>query len=175
MAIARGRRVVEPPSITPTRFGILSAATPITDGDSHWEGGILFQPDVCARARSTADNCTTAVTKSPVQAGLSTYGADAFTVYAWIDCSPVGNWEQYAAITDAALTNGEGRAVGHVFWTGDIDDAEYLDLINPHLAANAIVTGSDGVQTQIVATVVTTGAVDIVEALGTIEGALGAC
>jgi hypothetical protein len=152
---------------------LLSVATlPSTEGDPHWQAGVEYQPDVCDPAGVTTDGCPlgTIITKAPNVTGMQARGSDPFTVYADIQCSPVGSIDEYQARTDAALTNGEARAVESVFWTGTAG----AETIRPHLAEDTAVFDSRGILMQTAATVVTTGA-DIVEAMGLLEGELAEC
>lgn len=169
------------PRFTPLRYGLLSAADEATDGDAHWQMGTVFQGDICAvPATVTGGPCkATGITKVPSVSGIPSSAAQSFAVYAWIYCSPVGHGDNLADLTDRTsrlLTNGEGRAVESVFWSGVASNG----TVAPHLAANAQVLaaaqGAMTVELQSAATAVTTGApVDVVEALGLLEGALGAC
>ena len=171
------------PQFTPLRYGLLSAAdeVPTDASDTKWQQGTVFQGDLCAvPATVTGGPCkVTGVTKSPTATGIPSTAAQAFSVYAWVACSPVGHGDQLedlVARTRQLLTNGEGRAVEQVFWTGTAANG----TIFPHLAANAqqLATpmGAMTVELQAAAAVQTTGApVDVVEALGLLEGYLGSC
>jgi hypothetical protein len=66
------------------------------------------------------------------------------------------------------LTAGEARAVEREFWTGEFGTT-------PHLAEDTAVTGTDGVIEQTAAVVVTGSPLDVVEATGMLEDALGSC
>lgn len=187
MPVAAGRRLVAAPSVAPSRYGLFSAADmPAPDGDSHWLAGVDFEADTCAEALATTDGCPATggvgdtPTKSPSVTGIADMGAEPFTVYAQIKCGPVGmvrDLAEFELRTTNALTRGEGRAVERVFWTGV---APGVSSIRPHLAANAAAftsspSGAVVTQVQTAATVVTTGAVDVVEAIGKLEGALALC
>lgn len=169
------------PRFTPLRYGLLSAADEIADGDPHWRQGTLMQGALCAvPATVTGGPCrVTGITKTPTVTGIPSTAAQPFSVYAWIYCSPVGHGDDLAELstrTRQLLTNGEGRAVEQVFWSGNASNG----VIYPHLAANAQVLaspmGAMTVELQAAASVQTTGApVDVVEALGLLEGYLGSC
>jgi hypothetical protein len=173
--------LVEGPAFTPLRFGLLSAAQLDTPGDPHWYNGVQWQPDVCQAALSLSAVCVTGAgpTGSPVT-GSPSLGAEPFKVYALIQCAPIGQGQDLGRLkarADAALTNGEGRALEHVFWTGATGDG---GTVRPHLAANATAfgpaQGAMTVQLQSAATVLNGGtALDVVEALGSLEGSLAAC
>lgn len=180
MAVTLGRRYVAAPPFTPLPYGLLSITEPLAEGTTRWESGVEYQPDVCVEALSTWDDCIVTGshivgvnTKSPVVTGMGVMGAEPFTVYSWIRCSPVGMWEEYEARTVSALTNGEGRAVERTFWTGI---AGGLAVPIQHLASDSVVTDASGAVLQTAASVVTTGApVDVVEAIGSLECELAEC
>jgi len=171
---------VKAPTVTPLPYGLMSVVQMPTDDvdKTHWRNGVQYQPDACEVALSTTAQCpvVTGYGKVATTEGVQTKGAQPFTVYASISCTPVGNyWEEAEARVIAALTNGEARAVEDVFWTGGID-APSDTSIYPHLAANAAVYDDSGnVLLQPAATVIVTGAVDIVEAVGLLETNLASC
>lgn len=147
-------------------------------GDLHWANGVIHQPDACEPARSTLNPCPTpsGLTKAPSSTGIPAIGADPFTVYSFVDCGPIGaNPREYDDRARSALEQGEERAVESVFWTGTVSTTG-SPLISPHLAEDAQVLGPQGEISQLAASPVTTGAaVDVVEALGALEGALASC
>lgn len=171
---------VKAPTVTPLPYGLMSVVQqPTDDADRvHWRNGVMYQPDACEAAGSTLAQCpvVTGYSKDATTEGVAARGAQAFTVYASITCTPVGNyWEEAEARVIAALTNGEARAVEDVFWTGDID-APSGETVYPHLAANSAVYDDSGdILLQPAATTIVTGAVDIVEAIGLLEGELAEC
>lgn len=171
---------VKPPAFTPLPYGLMSVAQLVTDDVDrvHWRNGVQFQPDVCDESAVTLAQCpvVTGFTKEATSDGLPAKGSQAFTAYASIACSPVGNfWEEAEARVTAALTNGEARAVERIFWTGDVD-VPSGDTVYPHLAANAAVyDDTDQVLLQPAATTIVTGAVDVVEGLGLLESRLADC
>lgn len=179
MSIDRAMADVASPPFTPIKYDLLATVDVLTPTDSRWENGVQFQPDACEAALTTWDRCAAtgggsgiAATKSPSTTGIGLRGAEPFTVYAWILCSPVGHWDDYERRTTTALTNGELRAMESVFWTGVVQGQD----VNPHLAEDAAITNSAGVLVQTAASVVTTGAaVDVVEAVGLLEGSLSSC
>lgn len=171
---------VKAPVVTPLPYGLMSVVQmPADDTDRvHWANGVQYQPDACEAALSTSAQCpvVTGYGKEATSDGVPAKGAQAFTVYSSIACTPVGNyWEEAEARIRAALTNGEARAVETVFWTGDID-APSGEVIYPHLAADTEVYDDSGdVLLQPAADIIVTGAVDIVEAIGLLEGELAEC
>lgn len=171
---------VKAPTVTPLPYGLMSVVQMPTDDDDrvHWKNGIQYQRETCKAAESTIAQCpvVTGFGKTPTVTGVQTKGAQPFTVYASITCSPVGNWwEEAEARTVNALTEGEARAVEQVFWTGQIQHPSG-SVIYPHLAANAEVHSGDGIiLLQPAALTPVTGAVDIVEAVGILESRLGTC
>lgn len=157
------------PDAPPLPYSLLSVANVIDESDPHWTNGVTVEPDACEEAHTVQQPCDGSANKTPTTTGIAKKGAEPFAVYAWIDCSPIGHWEDYAARTVAALENGEARAVEREFWTGAAGT-------NPNLAANAAVTDTDGTVLQSAATVLGGGAaVDIVEAVALLEGALASC
>lgn len=171
---------VKAPTVTPLPYGLMSVVQmPTDDVDKvHWRNGVMYQPDACEAALSTSAQCpvVTGYGKEATSDGVPAKGAQPFTVYASIACTPVGNyWQEAQARVTAALTNGEARAVESVFWTGDID-APAGETMYPHLAADAeVFDGTGDVLLQPAATVIVTGAVDIVEAIGLLEANLAEC
>lgn len=171
------RKYVDPPLFTNSQYGLLSVAQLVDDSDSHWEGGIDFQPN-CVDSSVTCEPCyndgTSSATKTPT-GGFPTRGALPFTVYAEIDCGPVGGtWEQIEARTNAALTQSESWSVENAFWTGQSDCGT---TVFPHLAANAAVVSGTAypVEIQTAAMPVTGVVLDVVEGLGMLESALATC
>lgn len=171
---------VKAPAFTPLPYGLMSVTQMVTDDVDkvHWRNGVQFQPDSCESANVTLAQCpvVTGYAKDVTGEGLPAKGSQAFTVYADIECSPVGNyWEEAVARATAALTNGEARAVERVFWTGDADTPSGANVY-PHLAANSSVyDDTTEVLLQPAATTIVTGAVDIVEAIGLLESELAEC
>ncbi len=171
MAISDGRMLVAPPTRVPLPYGLLTAAEPQEEADPHWQMGVRFRPVPCGPAGITLEPCpsvTGGPNLSPTAFGVDTRGAGTFSPYAFIDCSTVGFIEEAEQMATAMLTAGEARAVEREFWTGEFGT-------RPHLAANAAVTGSDGVIEQTAATVITGAPVDVVEGLSLLEDGLASC
>lgn len=148
--------------------------------NTRWHMGTVFQPDSCDPASSTTDSCPVGpdFTKPVLNDGLAARGAESFTVYSDMQCSPAGGtWEDAERRVVANLTNGEARAVEEVFWTGNIAVPSGA-VIRPHLAEDTPVNVQVGmtVSLQTAATVLVSGAaVDIVEGVGLLEAALRDC
>jgi hypothetical protein len=175
--VALGRRYVAAPPFAPHRFGLFSVVDVPATSDPHWRGGVETQPNPCDEADSTVDDCPSGNSPDKVSTGsLSTYGANAFTVLARIDCSPVGGWDATASErTVSALRFGEERAVERVVWTGSVTTTGAA-LVYPHLAHDAqVLDPANGVTLQSAAVVAVTGTPGIVRALGALEGAFMAC
>lgn len=103
---------------------------------------------------------------------LTLRGATPFTAYAKFDCALVGMDDALKIATDA-LAQSESYQVERAFWTGLVDDRT---IAFPHLAANADVLDAQGIELQSAASTVVTGAaIDVVSALGLLEGALADC
>lgn len=175
--IPAGRQIVDSPDFTPLPYGLFSVVQEVP-GPDHWAAGVMHQPVPCGAARTTIAPCPVAgsLTKAPSATGLPIMGSDPFTVYSYIECGPIGHssaeWEQLAIAT---LEYGEERAVEATFWTGSVSTTG-APLVSPHLAEDVIVIDSNGAITNLVASPVTTGtAVDVVEAMGALEGALASC
>jgi hypothetical protein len=175
--------VEEGPSFTPLRFGLLSVAEPIASAE-RWRMGIERRSPVCDGAASVfllpcPPSGGPAVT--PTVTGSPNVGANAFRVYAYVPCAPVGwgnDLGELKARSMSALTNGEGRVVESVFWSGAIDFGS--GTVYPHLAANTAVSGSPQGAAQILlqppaATPAGSSALDPVIALGALEQALAEC
>lgn len=172
---------VRAPAVVPLPYDLMSVATLVTDDEDqvHWRNGIQFQPQACEPAATTLAQCpvVTGFTKEATADGVPARGAMAFTTYATIPCSPVGNfWEEAITRVTAQLINGESRATSEVFWTGVVTTpGGGSDVVYPHLASDDNVFSSTGeVQLQTAATIVITG-VDVVEGLGALEQALAEC
>lgn len=174
--------VDEGPRFTPLRYGLLSAADEVPDSDRHWQLGIEFQGQVCAVPLTVSGGpCkATGISKVPTATGVPASAAEAFTVYAWMNCAPIGQGQDLVDLerrTKQLLTNGEGRAVERTFWTGVAANGN----IRPRLASNAQVfaesQGATTVELQSAATLLTASGtpVDIVEGLSLIEGYLSSC
>jgi hypothetical protein len=169
------------PSFTPLRFGLITAAEMPPVQPVGWGHGTQrLWPDCAPATSSVMIPCTGApITGTPTATETVSLAADVFRVYGWVPCSPVGqgnDLEDLRRRAEALLTNGEGRAVEKVFWSGQTDHG---GVVYPHLADDAQLDaapqGAHTVLRQLAADVMTSGAVDAVEALSLVEGALGEC
>lgn len=167
---------VDPPGFTPLPYGLMSVATLVPDSNKKWKLGTEFQPIPCDPAASTTDNCPVGpdYTKLITSDGVPARGAESFTLYADITCSPVGHWDEAIQRAADVFTRGEGRALEEIFWTGAVDTPAG-GIIHPHLASDSELV-SGGIPIQSEATVLVSGtAVDIVEGVGLLTAELAAC
>lgn len=184
------RTIVDPPVYTPSPYGLLAAADlrSVTD---HELAGVTWR-DQCGGAGTTVDYC---ISSAPVITGsgsvvaksanspFSHWGATPFTVYVETDCSPVDYYDNRDAIIRRALDKYESYWVEHAFWTGYANDnstggTPMANAVLPHLASNGAITEQDfgvTITLQQSATVVTGAALNVLDALGVLEGALAKC
>jgi hypothetical protein len=186
------RLVVDPPVFIASPYGLLSTVDMRAETDGHWQMGITWE-DICGGMGVTLDACTTsapAITGSgSIQAKAKTtsrslWGATPFTVFAEVDCSPPDFWENREATMQMALNRFESFQVERTFWTGLAPERNSasgtVNGVLPHLAAAAGDVIKDNltgysVTLQQQATIVTGAALNVVDALGALEGALAAC
>jgi hypothetical protein len=182
---------VAPPDFTLPPFTLESVVDWRTDGD-RWRAGVEWET-VCGGSSSTYDECVIvgstsgAVTGSPVPfpdppakeetATRATYGATPFTLYAEVDCSTPGFYEDSTDVVRAIFERTEHQQLESVFFTGTV--AGVANAQYPHLAANALVTdaesGGSVVNLQLAATAVTGVATCVEVALGLLESAFADC
>lgn len=182
--MAGPRQIVDPPTFTPHRFGLLSVVQTPSPTGPHWQNGVTWS-SFCldeGMGDTTYDECI-ATTGSPegdvpepsakaTNVEHTLRGATPFTAYVRFDCPPVGNADAQRVATDA-LAQSEMYQVERTFWTGIVDGQT---LAFPHLAADAEVVDNDGIVLQVVASPVATGApLDIISALGLLEQGLADC
>lgn len=169
------RLYVSPPKWSQSPYGLLSVAEPQPSADAHWMNGITYEP-LCGSIGTLANPCLS----PPVSGGFTKTatsnrtirGANPFTVYQFIDCGVVGNYDRVEQDTVELLRRYEQQAVERVFWTGTAQGI--TGIIYPHLAANvAVIDGTELLQPA--ATSVTGVSLDVVEGLGRLEAALAAC
>lgn len=174
MVVSSGQPLVPPPTRTALSYGLLSVSQTPVDTDDHWQLGVRYEPDACTPGEVTFEVCP--VTGSPelkVPTGdMTTRAANPVTVYAYLACNPVGNWDDYEQRLDRAFVAGEARAIEREFWTGESG-------LLPHLAADTPQSSAGPFDSQVVlqtaATVVTGGPVDITEGVALLEEALAGC
>lgn len=193
--MARGRLPIgsELP-YTPAQYDLLSTATFLDLQDAHWQMGINWVPN-CPEVSGALDACLALTAdgedgteenpaeliavdldgntvKSPTS-GWAIRGATPFTVYARIDCSPVGTWDEISARTEQALTRAEATAVEQAFFSGILPD-QTDETVYPHLASeNYVVDGEDLMQ--IPAEVVSETPVTPQVGIGLLEHAMRQC
>lgn len=177
------RLYVQPPVAIPSSYGLLQAADIRDSSDPHWRGGVQWQ-DVCGTGGTTFEYCITSspsVTGAPPakvsNASRQLWGATPFTVYAEIDCSPPGFWDDMDNLVEQQMARIENWQVERAFWTGTA--AGVANVVLPHLASNAqILDPSSQVGSIILqqaATSVTGVALSPAVALGAVEQALANC
>jgi len=137
--------------------------------DPHVLAGMEWQ-SLCGNSATALDYC---VTGAPLPAtkvdtgGRDMRGANPFTVYAEVDCSPVGtHWDKGVADARRLLEQSEAHEVERAFWTGTA--AGVTNTVYPRLAANSDVYDTSStfrVQLQ-AAAVVVTGSTGVTPALG---------
>ena len=177
------RQLVDAPTFTPSRYGLLSVVQTPSPRGAHWQNGVTWSSycpetmgsttfDECiATTGAPDDGVPEPTTKSP-NVDHELRGATPFTVYTRFDCSPVGN-DEAQRIATQALGQVEEWRLENTFWTGLVDGHE---LAFPHLAADAQVVDGDGVILQpTTSTAVTGAAVDVATGLGRLEQALADC
>ncbi len=185
------RLIVAPPDFALPPYSLASVVDWRT-GDNHWKAGVEWEA-VCGDSNSTYDECVIigatsgAVTGVPVpfpeppaksaSAARQNFGATPFTVYAEVDCSAVGFYDDSTELVKARLERTEFKELEKVFFSGVVAEAASAQF--PHLAANAAVTDSEAngnlVTLQQAATVVTGTPVCIEVALGLLESAFADC
>lgn len=181
--MAGPRLIVNPPTFTPSPYGLLSVAQQVTADGPHWQNGVTWQTSCPSPlSRSTYDECIV-VTGSGGEAppepaakidnvDMLYRGATPFTVYAKFDCALSG-MEDALKIAANALAQGESWHVERSFWTGLADGRV---VVFPHLAADTEVVDPQSIELQSPASVVITGgAIDVATALGLLESALADC
>lgn len=180
--MATPRAVVDSPSVfTPSPYGLLSVAASPPTGDGRWQAGVTWQ-SMCVTGLGTTydDFCGTPLVtgsgNAPGPAALTPNvallmkGAQAFTVYAEFDCSPVGNANAQER-AEQALAQGGSWQVERAFWTGF---AGGQPIVVPHLADDTVLMdGANFLQT----VPVTGGSAttDIADALGYLEQQIANC
>jgi hypothetical protein len=181
------RQLVAPPAFVDRNFGLLSVVQARYDEpEAHWRNGVTWT-DICGLAGTTYDPycLPSGAANTPAEkAGnvdVENFGAQPFTVFAEVECSPVGfsQQEQRARAVDA-LTRSEPYQVENVFFTGTAGGD--TDKVYPHLAATSEVTeGSFPVILLQCAASVVSGTAEapvifeITQGLGLLEALMGAC
>lgn len=180
---------VSPPRKEGLEYGLLSVVENRSSTDNKWQNGVTWV-NVCPDSNSTYEACiagnalgvpvTGVATPSSktATASRSIWAATPFTVKAQIDCSPPGFWDEADENVRRAFDETEEVSVAEVFFSGTVGGQP---LQFPHLSANAAVVDAQndwGSTFQLSAANLgpSGGAsLDVVEALGKLEQALGAC
>lgn len=181
------RQYVQSSSYTPLPFGLLSTLGPEirSPADPHWQLGVTWEP-LCGNGGTTYEECfvVSGSGLGPVESpagkaatgALDRRGATPFTVTAEVDCSTPGFWTRAQQVVGDLLTQSEQWQVERAFWTGL---AAGVPVVYPHLAANTELEDAHNIILQTAATEIVTGggagALDVVEALGRLEGAIANC
>jgi hypothetical protein len=185
-----GRTFVDPPTFTPSPYGLISAVQLRPAADPHWQMGVNWE-DVCGGAGVTLDACSTSapaitgtglIPPKSATTGRTLWGATPFTVYLEVDCSPVDFYDQQEQIMRTVLDRFASFQIERTFWTGLAPEQNNLggvaNGVLPHLASNAAVVETSigkSITLQQAAVVVTGAALNAVDALGVLEGGLANC
>ncbi|MRH86005.1 hypothetical protein GFY24_00745 [Nocardia sp. SYP-A9097] len=155
--------IVPTPPLTPARFGLGSAADPITE-TGRIASGVAWEPNPCGPAHTDPALCGDTPTARELDAGIGLDEADAIRVYAGFTCSAVGlSQDQMTGRATLALSSGEWAAVEAAVWS-----STYLRLMRD-VAAEDMVPG-DPPNT----VVLSETPVSVTRGLGLVEGFLGA-
>lgn len=140
---------VQAPILTPSRYGLLSAADmPITT-DPHLRNGVEFETNPCGPSKIDAADCASPHNRNNLTDGIPLVEAGPIVVYDGFTCRPVGLDEPaLLARARAALAAGESAAVEKTVWAS----AAPLRLM------------ADGVTDEL-----TTAAVPLVKGIGLLE------
>lgn len=175
MGLYTPRVEVSSPSFTPAPFGLMSVADQPDDDNAARGKGALIRPELCDPANVYVDVCPPAArpAKEAMEGGFR--ASDPITLYAREDCSTVGvTLDEAKRRVGTVLTNGEGRTLERLFWTGGAGAA-----IHPHLAHAAapveVTTLGVTAVLQPQATIVDGTGLRPAEALRALESALGDC
>lgn len=165
---------VTPPKFEPLQYRLRDAVDGPHQYQGHQKLGVQFTPDSCSFPLETSSTCVSGIGALKTATGsLPNRGADSFAVYTWIDCSLVGlGYDELKARTLRAHENNAQTVVESVFWTGGASST------SQHLAENTAITetvGGSTVNLQTAASVIVTGAVDVVEAIGRLEQSMAGC
>lgn len=163
-----------PPTFTPLQYRLSDAVDGPHPYQGHQKLGLQFTPDSCTLPLETTTVCTTGTGALKQATGeIVSRGADSFAVYTWIPCGLAGIGEtELKRRTLAAHNNNAQYVVERTFWTGGSFST------SQHLAEDvpiSEVVGGSTVNLQTAASVLVTGAVDVVEGIGRLEQAMADC
>lgn len=170
-------------------YGLLSVVEDRSADSTKWKNGVTWV-NVCPDINSTYEACiqgnaagvpVTGLATPPTKTATSVrsiWGATPFTLKEQIDCSPPGFWEDADEFVAKAFDEAEEVGVAEVFFSGTVGGVANLQF--PHLAAAGTlvdnVPGGATLQLQTASLAPSgNGSLDVVEALGKLEQALGAC
>lgn len=174
------RMLVDPPRRQPMPYGLFTVVDDRAVDDPHLLLGVEYQP-LCGGSGTTFDYCVTGgpAPQMYATAGRTLRAALPFTVFAEVDCSPVGDtWDQAGDDAEDILLTTEQYQVERALWTGQAGGLD--NQVYPRLAANAgvttaVVTNGLTVTLQTQAVIVSGGPLSPVAAIGLLEGQLAAC
>lgn len=165
---------VTPPKFTPLPYRLVDAVDGPHPFTGHQKLGVQFTPEACTLPLETSTACITGLgAEKDATGSIPTRAADSFAVYTWLDCSLVGLGEaELRRRTEVAHRNNAQTVVERIFWTGgDRPTSQYLASDD----VNTEVVGGSTVNLQSAATVIVTGAVDVVEGISRLEQAMAGC
>lgn len=165
---------VTPPKFEPLQYRLRDAVDGPYPYTGHQKLGVQYTPDVCAFPLETSATCVSGIGAVKTATGsIPNRGADSFAVYTWLDCPLVGiGYDELRARTLRAHENNAQTVVETVFWTGgNFNTVQHLAEDTPITE----VVGGSTVNLQTAASVIVTGAVDVVEAIGRLEQAMAGC
>lgn len=163
-----------PPVFNPLPYRLADAVDGPHPFIGHQKQGILFSPNDCSFPLETSTVCITGIGAEKAATGsIQNRATDTFAVYTWVDCGLAGVGEtELRRRTEAAHLNNAQYVVERVFWTGgDFSTSQ-------HLAEDTAITetvGGSTVSLQTAASVIVTGAVDVVEGVSRLEQAMADC
>jgi len=177
--VANRRQNIDPPTFTPSQYGLLTVAQTPPSADAHWMNGVTYQTRCINSADTIYDACIAVTGTGPPPAAPSKTnntslvfrGATPFTVYTEFACAPIGIADAQQIATDA-LAQSAPWEVEYAFWTGK---AANQNVVYPHLAAGTQVLDADSIILQSAATTVTGSAVNVRVGIGLLEEAIGNC
>ncbi|SRR6266540_607879 len=176
--MAGARQIVDGPTFTPSRLGLLDVVQFPTPAGPHWQNGITWA-STCVTGGTTYDECITVTgTGSPPAPAAfadnvdwNNRGATPFTIYTEFDCSPVGFFEDAQKLAEEMLAKSESWQVEQAVWTGTAGGT--ANAVWPHLAAFTAAVDSQSITLQSPA--VTGGLLKPSRALGAVEAILADC
>lgn len=126
VAIAPDPQVVPVQPIRPNRYGLLVAATQITDGE-RWQGGIEWLPEAVNGGDATVTNCLGNTGTLDTDPNRSIVNADPFVIYAEDHCSTFG-WQvhDYEGRARRQLEAQQSYLVAKELWSGALANANSL-------------------------------------------------